>query len=152
MYFYNVIKDLAKKNDIMLYVDMDGVIAAYDVGNPSDFLNKRPLMNNIKQIEDISKIENVEVYILSICRKDFQIDEKNQWLDKYAPFFKKENRNIISKETVSGYTSAEIKTNFLKEVKTNKQVILIDDDNMVLKDVRQNVEGIIVFQDSQLVD
>ena len=85
MYFYNLIKDLSYKKELLLFVDMDGVIASYDAGKPLDFLNKRPLKENIRKIEQITTLPNVELYIISICRKDFQIREKNIWLDKYAP-------------------------------------------------------------------
>ena len=152
MHFYDVINNLAKEKELMIFCDMDGVIASFDVGKPYDFLYKRPLTENIKKLEAVSKIPNVEIGILSICRKDMQQDEKNQWLDINAPFFKKENRNIISKESNSNYTSPELKANFLNNVETDKQVILIDDDNQVIKHVVNNVEGIIVFQDSELID
>ena len=152
MHFYNLIKDLANKKDLIIFVDMDGVIASYDVGNPLDFLNKRPLMDNIKKIKKVSKLSNVELHILSICRKDFQVEEKNSWLNKYAPFFKKEKRTILSKETYTGFSSPELKANYLNTLKTNKQIVLVDDDNSVLKKVMASVPGIIVFQDSELID
>lgn len=152
MHFYNLIKELSKEKDIIIFVDMDGVIASYDVGKPLDFLNKRPLNENIKKLENVSKLSNVELHILSLCKKDFQIEEKNIWLDKYAPFFKKENRTIISKEKFPSVTSPELKANYLNSVKTNKQIVLVDDDNSILKKVMDNVDGIIVFQDSELID
>lgn len=152
MHFYNLIKELSSEKEIVLFVDMDGVIASYDVGKPLDFLHKRPLMTRIKELEEVNKLPNVDMRILSICRKDYQIEEKNIWLDKYAPYFEKEKRMVISKETITGFTSPEIKTNFLKEFKADKQVVLVDDDNQVLKSVLDNVEGIIVFQDSEMVD
>jgi len=152
MHFYNLIKDLSSKENIIMFVDMDGVIASYDVGKPLDFLNKRPLTENINKLKKVSELPNVEPHILSICRKDFQIDEKNSWLDIHAPFFKKENRTIISKESYPGITSPELKANYLNSIKTNKQVILIDDDNSVLKKVMDTVNNIIIFQDSELID
>ena len=152
MHFYNLIKDLAQNDKIILYVDMDGVIASYDVGKPLDFLNKRPLFENINKLKQIDDLPNVELHILSICRKDYQINEKNTWLDKYAPFLKKENRTIISKENLIGLTSAEAKTNFLKNLNKNEKIVLIDDDNSVLKQVLKNIDDIIVFQDSELID
>ena len=152
MHFYNLIKELSRDKEIILFVDMDGVIALYDVGKPGDFLHKRPLTTRIQELEEISKLHNVDIRILSICRKDYQIEEKNQWLDKYAPYFKKENRIIISKETVTNCTSPEIKANYLNSVKTDKQIVLVDDDNAVLKHVMNNVEGIIAYQDSEMVD
>lgn len=152
MHFYNLMKELSNKKEVILFVDMDGVIASYDIGRPFDFLNKRPLMVRIKELEEVSKLPNIEICILSICRKDFQINEKNEWLDRYAPYFKKENRFIISKESKEGFTSAEIKADFLEEFKTDKQKVFVDDDNMVLKKVGENIENIIIYQDSELDD
>ncbi len=143
------IKEYATYNKVNLYVDMDGVIAEYDFGKPLDFLNKRPLLSNIELLRKISQIDNVKMHILSICKKDSQIEEKNVWLDKYAPFFDKENRHIISKETYQNTSSSNLKINFLKEIKNFK--ILIDDDNDILKKVSKNVENIILYQDSALV-
>lgn len=152
MHFYNLIKELSTEKELIIFVDMDGVIASYDVGRPLDFLNKRPLTENIKKLEKVSKLPNVELHILSICKKNFQIEEKNTWLDKYAPFFNKENRIIISKEEIKNISSPEIKSNYLKSVKTNKQIVFVDDDNAILKNVINNVANIIVFQDSELID
>ena len=36
MYFYNLINRLSKEENIIIYVDMDGVIASYDFGKPLD--------------------------------------------------------------------------------------------------------------------
>lgn len=152
MHFYNLIKELSTEKELIIFVDMDGVIASYDVGRPLDFLNKRPLTENIKKLEKVSKLPNVELHILSICKKNFQIEEKNTWLDKYAPFLNKENRIIISKEEIKNISSPEIKSNYLKSVKTNKQIVFVDDDNAILKNVINNVANIIVFQDSELID
>ena len=88
MHFYNLIKNLSSEKELVIFVDMDGVISSYDVGKPLDFLNKRPLKENINKLEKINELPNIELYILSICRKNFQIEEKNIWLDKYAPFLK----------------------------------------------------------------
>lgn len=50
MHFYNLIKDLlSDKKELMIFVDMDGVIASYDAGKPICFSNKRPLKENIKK-------------------------------------------------------------------------------------------------------
>lgn len=152
MHFYNLIKELSEEKELLLFVDMDGVIASYDVGKPLDFLNKRPLFENIKKLEEISKLPNVELHILSICKKDFQINEKNIWLDKYASFFDIKNRQIISKETHTGFTSPELKANYLNSLNTTKQVALLDDDNVILKKVLNTVNDIIVYQDSELID
>lgn len=152
MHFLELITKLSENQKLKIYVDMDGVIAAYDFGKPLRFDIKRPLYTNIRTLEKISKLENVELHILSVCVTDNQVLEKNDWLDKYAPFFEKTNRNILSKETYKGYTSKELKANFLKDVKKDRTIILIDDDNEVLRHVRKEVKEVILFQDSELVD
>ncbi len=142
------IEKYALDKKVKLYVDMDGVIAEYDFGKPLDFLNKRPLLNNIKLLEEISQVKNVDIHILSICKKDFEIKDKNVWLDNHAPFFTKNNRHIISKETYKDTSSADLKINFLNSQDGFK--ILIDDDNDILKKVSKNVKDIVLYQDSSL--
>lgn len=152
MYFYELIKGLSKDKKLIIYVDMDGVIAAYELGKPLDFASKRPLKTNINTLEKISNLENVTLHILSICRKDSQKKEKNDWLDKYAPFFDKDKRVIISKESNPNFSSRELKANYLNSLKKEEQLVLIDDDNGVLDEVEKKVKNIILFQDSELID
>lgn len=152
MHFYNLIKNLAENQKLQIYVDMDGVIASYDIGKPYDFANKRPLKTNINTLKKISELKNTELFILSICKKDNQIKEKNDWLDVNAPFFKKENRNIISKESHPNLASKDLKLNYLKSLNTDKQIILIDDDNEIIKTIKDNAKNVILYQDSELVD
>ena len=150
MHFLDVIKNL-NLDHVDIFFDMDGVIACYDIGKPYGFLDKRPLVSNIDTIYEISKLDNVSVYILSICRTDSQIDEKNKWLDKFAPFFMKDNRNILSKETFPNTSSKDLKANFLKNF-NKSNVILVDDDNEILHYVHSVCPNIILFQDSELID
>ena len=138
MYFVNKIKNEYKKEKLIIFVDMDGVISDYEIGVPIDFKNKRPIYTNIKTLKKLSLITNVELHILSICKKDLQIQEKNEWLDKYAPFFEYKNRTIISKENTN-ISSKELKCNFLKEfilTHESEKIILIDDDNKISGDSR----------------
>ena len=152
MHFYNLISEIAKDEEIDLFIDMDGVISSYDFGKPLDFVNKRPLKTNIETIKKISTLNNVNLHILSVCRKDIEIEHKNCWLNKYAPFFKKENRNILSKETFVGFSSAELKLDFLKKYKSNNKIIVVDDDNNVLNTISKNIDNITLYQDSELID
>ncbi len=152
MHFYELIQKQTKNKKTRIYVDMDGVIASYDIGKPYDFENKRPLTTNIKTLSKINNLENTELFILSICKKDSQIKEKNNWLDKYAPFFQKDNRIIISKESNPNLSSKELKLNYLKSLKTDNQIILIDDDNEIIKTIKDNAKNIILYQDSELTD
>ena len=151
MHFYNIIKELSDKTEVMLFFDMDGVISSYDAGKKLDFANKRPLTENINKIKKISTLNNVTLYILSICKKNFQIEEKNNWLDKNAPFFDKSNR-IISKEQHPNIDSPTLKSDFLKNLNTSSQIVLVDDDNAVIKKVLDVTDNVIVFQDSELID
>lgn len=152
MHFYQIVEKLSKEKRLLIFVDMDGVIASYDIGKPYDFDKKRPLMTNINTLKQINNLENCELYILSICKKDYQVKEKNNWLDLHAPFFKQENRIIISKENNNITESGILKANYLNNLNTKNQIILIDDDNKVLKIVKENVKSIILFQDSELID
>lgn len=152
MHFYKIMENLSKGRKLLIFVDMDGVIASYDIGKPYDFDKKRPLITNINTLKKLNSLENCELYILSICKKDYQIKEKNDWLDLNAPFFKKENRIIISKENNNITESGILKANYLNNLNTKNQIILIDDDNKVLKIVKENVKNITLFQDSELID
>lgn len=155
MYFINKVKELLGNNKGVIFVDMDGVIADFEFLAPLEFRNKRPLTTNINTLKEISGLDNVELYILSVCKKDFQIIDKNDWLDENAPFFKKENRIVISKESYPNIPSSKLKANFLKneiDKIENKKIIVIDDDNEVLRYLSQNFEDVIFFQDSSLID
>ena len=71
-------------------------------------------------------------------------DEKQYWLDKYAPFFKKENRIIISRESNDMTKTAVLKAEYLRDYKRDGSVlILIDDDPRNLKEVHKLNEDII---------
>ena len=152
MHFYELIKKLTEDKKTIIYVDMDGVIASYDFGKPLDFKNKRPLTTNIKTFSKLSNLKNVELHILSVCRFNNEVNEKNEWLNKYAPFFEKDKRTIITKESHPHYSSKELKLYYLKSLKNEEQIIFIDDDNEVLRTVRNGLKNIMLYQDSELID
>lgn len=151
MYLKEILNSYGDKK-IKMYIDMDGVIADYDVGKPGNFDKKRPLYTSIDKLKEISFMDNVSIYILSITRKNVGIYEKNIWLDKYMPFIDKNNRFILSKEKESK-SSSELKVDFLKNIKREDEVIiLIDDDPLILKSVMDNVNDIVLLKDTVLVD
>lgn len=151
MYFYELIKNISKNKKTKIYVDMDGVIASYDFGKPLNFKAKRPINTNINTLKKISKLQNIELFILSVCRLNNEVNDKNDWLNKYAPFFDKKNRIILPRENTP-YLAKELKLNYLKTLKTNEQIIVIDDDNEVLKIIHENIKDIILYQDSEMID
>ena len=143
-----------KDKKIQIYCDMDGVLADYDVGNFGAFDKKRPLISNIKLLEELMHEFDIEYHILSICHGVHQVEEKSTWLDKHAPLFKKENRNIIAKDLIEDKNSSNIKKVFMNNLvcKDNEVIILIDDDPSVLHTIRKdNKNGVILLKDSTLI-
>lgn len=152
MYLKDFLEQFNDKK-IKLFVDMDGVIADYIFGSAQDYDKKRPLYDSIDKLEIISKMSNVELYILSATRYSSGFEQKNYWLDTYAPFFKKENRIIISREENNMIASSILKAEYLANYERDGSVlILIDDDPKNLKDVRKLSDGVILLKDSVLVD
>lgn len=142
-----------KDKKIIIYVDMDGVIADYDVGLPLKYDQKRPLITSITKLEEVNKLDNIELHILSITRMNSGIEEKNIWLDKYASFFKKENRHIISREQNNYKKSSLLKLEFLNSINIDDNIIvLIDDDPEILDIIKDNNPKIVLFKDTVLVD
>lgn len=139
---------------IKMYVDMDGVIADYEVGIAANFDKKRPLKSTISKLEEISKMNNIELYILSISRMDEGINQKQIWLDAYAPFFKKENRVIISRESNEFKSSSKLKSTYLQNLERDEStiIIVIDDDPIILKEIRATNEDIMLLKDTALID
>ncbi len=143
------ITDYANKNDdklIAMFVDMDGVIAnlEIDINNsiaantPGFFLNKRPMRPVIDMLNSVSKISNVDLYILSACGYKNQAEEKREWLETYAPFFKKEKQIFVIKEIVNytRETKSEIKVKNIINTMENKGydlAIYFEDEYQMLK-------------------
>jgi len=142
-----------KDKKIKLFIDMDGVIADYIFGSAQDYDQKRPLYDSINKLEIISKMPNIELFIFSSTRKTEGIEQKHYWLDKYAPFFKKENRIILSREDNNMEQSAILKANFLKNYKRDGSIIIvIDDDPRNLKEINRINEDIVLLKDTALID
>ena len=153
MIIFDVLKEYDKQK-VRLYVDMDGVIADYDVGIPAKYDKKRPLISNLEKLEKISKMPNIDLYILSVTRMTEGIYEKNRWLDINAPFFKKEKRNILSREMVNFEKNAlELKYKFMQDLeRDDSQIIYIDDDPGILRQIDENMKDIILLKDTTLVE
>lgn len=92
-------------------------------------------------MKKISNIKNIDLYILSLSKSNIIVDEKKQWLKKYAPFIKDQNYIIINKE-IGEYDSQNrdyIKAQKIEEkMKDYDYVILLDDDHKILKETRKN--------------
>ena len=151
MNFLNRIVNLKGKTAI--FIDMDGVIADYDNDPNFDkyvegfYLKKRPIMTTIGILEKIAAIPNVTLYILSghdgedTTSKEI---EKNIWIDKHAPFFKKENRIFNSSRAVDDLSNKIGKVKSIEEVIKNiayDNVFQIDDDVRVIKGTNNYSKG-----------
>ena len=152
MYFENYLKELGNKK-IKVFVDMDGTIVDYVVGDTTNFDGRRPLLHNLKNLENASKMANVEIYILSAARLHSGLDQKLNWLDKYAPFIKKENRIILIREDNDFLPAKILKANYLEQLeKDDSIVIVVDDDRQVIDEIKAKNLDIIVLKDTALVD
>ncbi len=152
MKFYETIDRYVDTN-INLYVDMDGVIAEYDIGN-FDYNTIRPLKSNIKRIKDLLD-KGINVKILTICKNNKIVEEKINWMKKHMSFFDIKNIIFISKEEekYNGFSSKELKSNYLKNhIQNDCTNIVIDDDNSIIKYLIKNNKDVIVFQISSWID
>ena len=94
--FVNEIKEICKKNKkVDMYIDMDGTIAEYHLYNPEEisrkmeeeYLKNEPLKNVIDVLEEISKINNIEMYILSLSKTKKITEKKKIWLKKICTIY-----------------------------------------------------------------
>ena len=152
MYLEEYLKQFKNKK-IKLFVDMDGVIVDYEFGAPGDYDIKRPLFDSIKKLEIVSKLPNVELYIFSVTRKNVGYEQKQGWLDKFAPFFDRKNRIIISREANNYTESSLLKAQAMAQMERDGSVmILIDDDPRNLNKVHELNEDVYLLKDTVLVD
>ena len=152
MYLKEYLKQFDNK-ELKIFVDMDGVIVDYILGDAKDYDKKRPLYDSIKKLEEISKMPNVDMFIFSATRYNDGFEQKHWWLDNYAPFFKRENRIIISREANNMMESALLKAEYLKNYQRDDSIIVvIDDDPRNLKEIQKQNDDIILLKDSVLVD
>ena len=153
MYFEELLKSIGDK-PVRVYLDMDGTIVHYDVGVAEDFDTKRPLMNRVNCVKNImNKMKNVSFYILSIGHEDRHITQKNQWLDEYLPEIPKENRIIIVRQLHGQLSSADIKKNYINNLNTKDQIVLVDDDPRILGALnKENKNNALIYKDSVLSD
>lgn len=147
--FVNEIKEICRKNKkVAMYIDMDGTIAEYHLYNPEEisrkmeeeYLKNEPLKNVIDVLEEISKINNIEMYILSLSKTKKITEKKKIWLKKYVPFIKEENWIILTKEIgeYSNENRNEIKgKNIELRQKDYDKSIMLDDEQVVLREAKK---------------
>lgn len=151
--FLNEIKEICKKHKkVDMYIDMDGTIAEYHLYNPEEiskkmeeeYLKNEPLKNVIDVLEEISKINNIEMYILSLSKTKKITEKKKIWLKKYVPFIKEENWIILTKEIgeYSNENRNEIKgKNIELRQKDYDKSIMLDDEQAVLRAAKKMLDN-----------
>ena len=169
MNFIQEIKNICddyKNSKIGMFIDMDGVITDFDIYGyqnirnniPKTFLNKRPLNSTINVLKQLAEIENLNFYIVSACHFKNQAEEKSLWLDKHAPFIKKDNRYFVIKE-IEKYTiktKPAIKVRFIKEIMKKDKLdlsIYIEDEHEMLRQANEELKNkVIRYHVSSLIE
>ncbi len=149
MNIYSIISKLTDNGEVHIYLDIDGVLANYNVGNLVDFKEKRILHNNVDSVKFLSTIPNVELYILSVCKDDMEKLSKNSFLDMNANFIMNDHRIFLNK---ADKAIMEIKSDYLKGLNRSNKIVYLDSDNSVLEYVKYNNNDIEVLHASELVD
>ncbi len=155
--FIDKIKKICNENKrVAMFVDMDGTIVEYRIFNDDRQLieiheatlsDENPIIPIIENLKEINKIENIDLYILSLAKTIKIKEEKKRWLRKYMDFIKEENWIILTKEN-GEYDSDN--RDYIKGRKMNEKssqydfFILLDDDHKILKNtmniLKENVK------------
>lgn len=143
--FYNKIKTICcKYKKVAMFVDMDGTIVEYIVHpfgsittkSKGLFLNGKPIKSVINELEKISKIDNLDLYILSMARSNIIVEEKKEWLKNNASFINEKNYIILNREAKD---YGDDNRNIIKAKKIQGKLendydyaIFLDDDHKVI--------------------
>ncbi len=149
--FLEKINKICEENKrVAIFIDMDGTINVYNV-YPEEIVKQKmqeeysetePAQYIIDILKDISKISNIDLYILSLSKSVKITKEKKDWLKKYVPFINEENWIIITKE-LNEYSSENrdiVKAQKIKDLENKYDYfILLDDDHKILKEAQKIV-------------
>lgn len=143
--FLGKIEQICENNNkVAMFIDMDGTINEYTVYSDDKILKQmgdnyckaEPIVEVIDVLKNISKIPNIDLYILTLSKSNKISYEKDLWLAKYVGFIPKENWIILTKEN-GDYDSEnrdQIKPLKMQEkLKEYNHVILLDDDHRILR-------------------
>ena len=148
--FYNEIEKISKENNkVAMFVDMDGTIVEYriyseeELKNPEGkFKEGKSLEYIIEKLNKINKLENVDIFILTLAKNSNIVEEKKTWLKKNVGFINEENWIIINKENgeYNKENHDKIKAYKMKE-KLDKydHIVFLDDDHKILKNAKEEL-------------
>lgn len=151
MDFYSKIEKICNEHKkVALFVDMDGTIVEYKVyqdgfitnETTNLFLEAEPVKIIINILEKLSKIKNLDIFILTLSKSNIIKEEKKLWLKKYLPFIDESNYIILIREN-GDYDSDSRK--FIKAKKMKEKlvdydyVILLDDEHKILRTTQKEI-------------
>lgn len=158
------IKKDALENKVMVFFDMDGVMAEYGSGEknaiftnqPGFYFNRRPIKTIINIVKELNDLDNVEVGIISNCYYEEQKQDKLKWLEINLPFLKREYICIIKlkDEEYTKETKDFIKSKYLKNMIIDKdvKVYFFEDDHGIIKATKKALDYVNVEHVSTLLD
>jgi len=166
MIFYEKIKAICEKyEDVSFFIDMDGTIAEYEFftkeyrENNKDglFINIRPLKGVINCLKKINTdFPNIKLYILSLCKFNSDSLQKLDWLSRHAPFIKKDNTFILTRENgdYTPETIGEVKAEFIKKmISSDEHVVFLEDTHVNMKNAKDLLEEqVSVFHISSFIE
>lgn len=155
------IKEISKNKKVKVFFDMDGVLVEYRAIKEKDFdkvgfyAGLRPIKTSIKFAKKLSNLKNVDVCILSNCRKVEHKKDKYKWLYEFMPFLKQENINIICYDEIPNFNKEDkktIKSERILKMQEREDFIAyhIEDDTNIIK-VEKEIESIRIIHISTLI-
>lgn len=149
--FLEKINEICKKNKkVAMFIDMDGTIVEYIIYTEEEmhakgrFVRLEPLNFIIDKLKEINKINNIDLYILTLAKNSIIVNEKKEWLKENIKFINEERWIIINKEE-NEYNEENrniIKLQKIKEkLKYYDYAILLDDDHKILKETQSYLKN-----------
>ena len=152
-YINNQVEEICNKNKkVAMFIDMDGTIVEYVIygsekeliNSKNNFLDAEPINIVIDKLRKINKIENIDLYILTLAKTTRIEQEKKEWLKNNVEFIDEKRWIIINKEK-NEYNKENrdyIKAKKMEEKLANyDSLIFLDDDHKILKKAKSELEG-----------
>lgn len=151
--FIKKVEEICNKNKkVAMFIDMDGTIVEYVIygsekeliNSKNNFLDAEPINIVIDKLRKINKIENIDLYILTLAKTTRIEQEKKEWLKNNVEFIDEKRWIIINKEK-NEYNKENrdyIKAKKMEEKLANYDfLIFLDDDHKILKKAKSELEG-----------
>lgn len=161
MFINEIYQTTERYGSLSIVSDMDGVIAEYKFGEGSNiqnnvvgvFENKRPINTIIRLLDNVSRINGVELFIASSYFFEEQREEKYRWIKKHLPFVKTSNLILVKRDFVLDNERKKLNSINNEVIKNSKITFLIDDTHSLLfKAIEQFGDKVKAFHISSLIE